>query len=81
MRRSAAVGFIVNNTVKAKLFLLHPGDENLMVYEEYPYEAPQPININPESASLWIKLKIIAKTKDWKMDNQFASEWLLYSNL
>ena len=64
----------VNNTEKAKLYLFHPGDEILMVYDEYPYDKPEPIPINPENGYLWIKLKMTALTKSWRVENRYASK-------
>ena len=68
----------VNNTARAKLFALYPGDEILMVFDEYPYNAPKPIMINPETGSLWVKLKIMAKKKEWNvLDHHYTSKLLI----
>ena len=55
----------VNNTVTTKLFVIYPGDESLMIYNDYPYDPPKPIMINPESGIQWLKLKMVAKTPHW----------------
>ena len=54
---------------------MYPGDEILMVYDEYPYEAQKPIVIDPETALLWVKLKIAATEKNWKsLDPKYTSK-------
>ena len=66
---------MVSNTQRAKLYVMYPGDEILMIYGDYPYEAPQPILINPETGLLWLKLKIVASKKNWKpLLPNYASE-------
>ena len=58
MKEGHTIGMEVNNTVKAKLFVFYPGDESLMIYDEYPYDAPKPIQINPEIGILWLKINV-----------------------
>ena len=83
----------VNNTVRAKLYVMYPGDESLMIYEEYPYEGPKPIMINPETGVLWMKLKMVANRPNWRplihnysskfryqITEELGAEWEVCSN-
>ena len=74
MKKGSYLKMVVNNTVKAHLYLIHPGDELLMAYDFYPYKPPIPILISPESAILMLHLRIIAKKTDWKVKNDFAGK-------
>ena len=65
----------MNNTETAKLYLLHPGDEVLMVYDEFPYEKPESIPIRRGNVYLWIKLKMTATKKAWKVNGKYTSKF------
>ena len=72
MKKGSFLTMVVNNTVNAKLYLMHPGDENLMIYDDFPYKPPMPIWIKPEIGLLMLKLKIIAKKKNWKIKQDYT---------
>ena len=75
MRAGEVVMLAVNNTVKAKLYIIYPEEDILMVYEGYPSDRPQPIMINPETAMLAIKLRMVSKTPDWRqLNHKYTSE-------
>ena len=66
----------VNNTQRAKLYMFYPGDEILMVYDEYPYPVPKPMSIDTENAFTWLQLKIVATKKEWSIDKEgFTSKF------
>ena len=62
----------VNNTVKAKLYLFYPGDEVLMIEDNYPYPDPVPIMIDPEIRFSWVEMTITARKMDWTLDRPYA---------
>ena len=64
----------LNNTKRTKLFVLHPGDEVFMVFDEYPYDTPTPIVVDPDNAYLWLKLRMIAKRKQWSVESRYAGK-------
>ena len=75
MRAGEVVMLAVNNTVKAKLYIIYPGEEIIMVYEGYPSGKPQPIMVNPETAFLGVKLRMVSKKPDWRpLDHKYASK-------
>ena len=78
MKRESYLWMVVNNTVRAQLYLLHPGDETLMIHDDYPYKPPTPVLISPESGYLNLKLKMFAKKKDWKIRHDFVGKKFKY---
>ena len=67
----------VNNTVRAKLYIVYPGEEDLLVYDSNPSDTPKSVTINPVTSFLWVKMTMIAKKTEWKAMNQnYASKLL-----
>ena len=55
------------------LYLGHPGDELLMVYNDFATKQAKDIKISPKEALTLVQTKLIATKHDWKLTNKLAS--------